>query len=77
MDKVPNKEEIEEVIKSFKPRKSPGLDGPIVEVLRACWEWVGGLYLEVIFAFWRDGILTPGVVRGIIKLIPKEGMMLF
>lgn len=29
--------------------------------------------LEVICAFWSDGILTVGATRGVICLIPKFG----
>lgn len=61
------------VVKTFKTGKLSGLDGLTTEVLKACWEWVGGTCWEVIKAFQRDGILMPGALRGVIRLIPKGG----
>lgn len=64
---------MEAVLNSFKSSKAPGLDGLIVEVLRSSWEWVKEECLEVVHAFWSDGLLTTLAVRGVIRLIPKKG----
>lgn len=33
--------------------------------------------MEVIQTFWLDGILTPRMIKGVIRLIPKEGELFF
>lgn len=73
LDKEPTLVEVEVVIKTFKSGKSPGLDDLTIEVLRACWEWIGKVCVDVVLAFWHDGILTPSSLWGVIKLIPKGG----
>ncbi|KAL3701412.1 hypothetical protein R1sor_019434 [Riccia sorocarpa] len=39
---IPGEQEIKEVIFGMKTNKAPGLDGLTIEVLQACWEFVGG-----------------------------------
>lgn len=63
LDALPTLEEVEVVLCSFKVGKALGLDGLTVEVLQFSWEWVKEC-LEVIHAFWADGILTAMVARG-------------
>lgn len=48
LDKETTMDEVEVVIKTFKSGKLTGLDGMTVEVLQACWEWVGKTFLDVI-----------------------------
>lgn len=33
--------------------------------------------MEVVHKFWSDGILTLGMTKGVIRLIPKLGELLF
>lgn len=66
-------EEVEALLKSVKTGKSPGLDKLTIEVLTACWEWVGKVYFDVVTAFWKNGIMMAGALYGVIRLVPKGG----
>lgn len=48
-----------------------------MEVLHKCWNWLKENCVEVILKFWGDGILTLGTTKGVIRLIPKLGELLF
>lgn len=73
MDRIPDLAEVESVVKGLPSDKAPGLDGLTSEVLKACWSWVSVTCLELVQAFWKDGVLTISAVRGVLCLIPKGG----
>lgn len=47
------------------------LDGIVVEVIKACWDFIGLDVLEMIRCFGDIGVLAYKILEGIIKLIPK------
>lgn len=77
LDKVLDLAEIEDVVEHLPRNKSLGLDGLTTAVLLKCWDWLKDECLEVIQMFWRDGILTSNMIKGVIRLIPKSGELSF
>lgn len=73
LDSVPDLEKIETILKDIPSNKAPSLDDLTIEVLRRCWVWLKEECMEVIQAFWQDGVLTQSTLRRVIRLIPKGG----
>ncbi|CAM6129539.1 unnamed protein product [Calypogeia fissa] len=73
LEAEPTEEEITAVVHNFPKEKSPSLDGITAEVLIACWQWMKQDCIDMIHAFWKDGLLTSQASTSVIKLIPKGG----
>jgi hypothetical protein len=68
----PTKAELERIIKILATNKAPGSDGLTIEVIRACWSFIGDDLLKLILHYWETEQLYPEMLQGIIRLLPKK-----
>lgn len=69
---MPDMEELEGTFKLMRVDHSSDSNGITLEVLRACWHFIGKDVLEMITCFWDTKTIAYKIlIDGIIKLIPK------
>ncbi|KAL3689705.1 hypothetical protein R1sor_016014 [Riccia sorocarpa] len=74
MSTVPEKKEIEAVIFGMRTNKAPGLDGVTIEVLQACWEFVGEDFVRLIQTIWAKRRLLKSDCQAVISYCIKVGI---
>lgn len=65
-------DELWETLKWMPSDRSPRPNRITVEVIKACWSFIGPDVLMMIRCFWESGILAYKLLEGIIKLILKS-----
>lgn len=65
-------EEIENALKAMKNGRSPGLDGLPCEFYKAFKELLIPILKMVYEEVWEDGVLSPRLAEGVIKIIYKK-----
>lgn len=68
---APTEKEIEDMVFSLPEAKSPGIDRVMAEVLRRGWTLMKDACIEMLQAFWKDGILTSKA-SGPVPLLSME-----
>ena len=64
-------DELSQALYSMPNNKSPGLNGLPAEVYKVFWSKIKHYYFKAIKACIKDKILTPGMRKGLLCLIPK------
>ncbi|KAL3675236.1 hypothetical protein R1sor_025184 [Riccia sorocarpa] len=72
LERIPDAEEIEDLVKALPKNKAPGADGVTAEMLTLCWPFVGNNCKSIIWAFWNDCQLGHKESLSVIRLLPKN-----
>lgn len=71
LDRLLSIEELERVVFSMSPHKSPGIDGLSVEFYQAMWPHIKEDFHRVYLEAFQQGSLGPNINKGLVKLLPK------
>jgi hypothetical protein len=64
LEKLPDEEEVEKIIKQLALNRTPGSDGITAKVIRSCWSFMKVEIMLLIREFWATGELYEEFPRG-------------